>query len=142
MTQGYKPKNQLSTVINHTSPNSWELQDAEIERLVKEYMQGVKYRPMYADSIREGWDWYLWSYIRHVAEIQAQMITGAKVGFDSMLLFGKTVERKTASQWLDEQRGYCASGIIDVHIPAERVDAWKRLLTIKMTQNGNLSPKL
>lgn len=120
-------KKELTTAITHTAPNSWELQDREIERLTKEFLEGYKYSNLYLEAQKEGWDWNLWSYVHHVSTIQAQMITGAKVGYSSVML-GMT-DKAEVSRFLDEQRGLCAYGGIDVRIPSKLISKWKNLCT-------------
>lgn len=127
MTHGYKPKNQVSTVITHTAPNSWELQDRDVERLTKEFMESYRFSSLYLESCREHWDWHLWSYVYHVATIQAQMITGAKVGYSSVTL-GMS-DKAEISRFLDEQRGLCAFGGIDVRVPTKLINEWKKSCT-------------
>jgi hypothetical protein len=107
-----------------------------MERLVSEYMQGFKYRDLASEAARDGWSLDLFSYVEHVAIIQSQMITGAKVGYNSGILFGYSggIDKRNVNVWLDEQRRLCADGTIEIRIPTERIKSWKQMIEWRKQQ--------
>ena len=125
----YKAKLQTSVTDHPPQPNIWEVRDRAIEKRVSEYMAGFSYRDLASEASRGGWDLDLLYYVRHVATIQAQIIEGAQVGYNSGVLFGygSGIDKRDVSAWLDDQRKLCADGTIDIRIPTKRIDAWKSM---------------
>ena len=103
-------------------PNAWELRAKEIAKLRKAFMDGFKFSHLMQQAIAGGYENDMRNYVDHVAEIQAQMITGDKVGYNSVLLGLK--DKEQANRFLEEQRQLCAYGSIEVRIPTSIIDWW------------------
>lgn len=124
----YKAKIQTAVTDNPPQPNEWELRDKQIYQMAKAYLESFKFGMLWRQAEQGNWDIHLWRYVHAVASIQAEVITGAKVGFNSGILWGftKIPDERAVREYMDEQRRLCADGRIDVRIPSERIEEFKK----------------
>lgn len=122
-------------------PNPAQLKDEERSKLVNDYCQKFDKDYLMQQAQTGGWWWPLWEYVRAVANVQAQMIVPCPhgmIGYNGGALFGwgsipndEFYRRKAAL--FGECRKQAGMGAINVTVPDEHIEQWKRYVT---TQEG------
>ena len=110
--------------------NNWELDDKEHKRLVGDYLRNrIKNSQLWYQAIDGGWSTSLYRYVYSVADIQAQRMLGIKnIGYSTVEIFGAgaKIDEGKIKSFLDRQCAIADGGIIDVAIPTERIESWKK----------------
>lgn len=103
-------------------------------KLIADYLRQFETSGLHAEARSAGWSASLIRYVQAVAEVQAQLIVrGGGVGFSSAVIFahisksdGRGYDQIVADFW-KEQRRISYLGYIDVQIPIEAIDEWRRI---------------
>lgn len=124
-------KSSGSSISDPNNPNHpWVQVQKQVDKLVDDYLAQYKnISQLWRDAVRERWELDLERYIRAVAEIQAAMIVGQKnYGWKGPEILGINTIITSADKhhFFQEQKRIAAGGSIDVGIPTNRVDDWRR----------------
>lgn len=122
-----------TSAIDHTRREyPWETRASNIKKRVDEYLKYFEGLQLYAQAQAGGWNAELWQYARSVAEVQSQLIEKSQnVSYSSAIIFGiarsaNAEDKQKEREWWLEQRKQAETMMINVSIPSDKIEEWKR----------------
>lgn len=138
----YRQSNETKTESRSYTKSPWLSKDREKDEMIDKYIKNFKtISTIYIESLRGNWDCDLWRYVHAVAEIQAQMILQFKnIAWSSMITFEKTPDDTEVYRFLSDQRRQASMGFIDVSIPTNHMNIWKKNAELRAKTTAIASP--